>query len=57
MTSKELATQICEFMKDMDFIDYEDTYDDDVETLTEELDKAKELGLVGLIYALKVLTE
>ena len=57
MDSRELAKQIMYASKDMDYIDYVETYDEEVNALAREIDKAKELGLIYLLSALEMLSE
>lgn len=56
MHSRELAEQIMTDSSDMDFLDYVETYDEEVEALAKEIDKAKELGLVYILSALEMLS-
>ena len=56
MHSRELAEQIMTASSDMDYLDYVETYDEEIDALTREIDKAKELGLVHILSALKMLS-
>ena len=56
MDSRELAGQIMTASSDMDYLDYVQTYDEEVEALAKEIDKAKELGLVYILSALEMLS-
>lgn len=52
----ELARKIYEACKDMDFNDYEETKEETISILVEELQKAKELKLNTILSALEILT-
>lgn len=54
MDSKELAKKILAAMEDMDYLDYVETYEVEVDVLAREIDKAKD---AGLIYILSVLNK
>ena len=54
MDSRELAKKILAAMEDMDYLDYVETYEAEVNALAKEIDKAKEHGLV---YVLSVLNK
>lgn len=56
MHSRELAEQIMTASSDMDYLDYVETYDEEVNALAKEIDKAKELGLVYILSALEMLS-
>ena len=57
MDSRELAKQIMYASEDIDYMDYVETYDEELEALTNEIEMAKELNLVYLLSALKRLSE
>ena len=54
MNSRELAKKILAAVEDMDYLDYVETYEVEVDALAKEIDKAKEHGLV---YVLSVLNK
>jgi len=56
MNSRELAKQIMCASEDMDYLDYVETYDKDVDMLERDIDKAKKLGLVYILSALEILS-
>jgi len=56
MSSRELAKQIISASADMDYMDYIETYDEEIDMLERDIDKAKELGLIYLLSALKSLS-
>ena len=56
MDSRELAKKILAAMEDMDYLDYVETYEVEVNALTKEIDKAKEYGLVYLLSSLNKLS-
>ena len=56
MDSRELAKQILSASEDMDYLDYTEAYDVEVDALTREIDKAKEYGLVYILSALQQLS-
>lgn len=56
MDSRELAKQILSASEDMDYLDYTEAYEVEVEALTREIDKAKQYGLVYILSALQQLT-
>ena len=56
MDSRELAKQIINASSDMDYLDYVETYDEEIDMLEREIDKAKELGLVYILSALEQLS-
>ena len=57
MDSRELAKQIINASSDMDYLDYTEAYEVEVNALAREIDKAKESGLVYLLSALKSLSD
>jgi hypothetical protein len=56
MDSRELAKQILSTSADMDYLDYVEEYEIEVNALTKEIDKAKEYGLVYVLGALENLS-
>lgn len=56
MDSRELAKQILSASADMDYLDYVEEYEIEVNALTKEIDKAKEYGLVYILSALENLS-
>lgn len=56
MDSRELAKQIICASEDMDFLDYVETYEEEIDMLEKEINKAKELGLVAILNALEQLS-
>lgn len=56
MDSRELAKQILSASEDMDYLDYTEAYETEVEALAKEIDRAKEYGLVYILSALQQLT-
>ena len=56
MDSRELAKQILSASEDMDYLDYTEAYETEVNALTREIDRAKEYGLVYILSALQQLT-
>ena len=52
MDSRELAKKILAAMADMDYLDYVETYEVEVDALEREIDKAKDNGLVYILSAL-----
>lgn len=57
MDSRELAKQIINASEDMDYLDYTEAYETEINALAKEIDKAKEAGLIYLLSALKSLSE
>ena len=49
---QELALKICTTCEDMDYLDFADTKETDVNNLTRELEMAKELHLDCILEAL-----
>ena len=49
---KELAEKICNACEDMDYLDFADTKETDIENLERELEMAKELHLDCILEAL-----
>ena len=56
MDSRELAKQILSASADMDYLDYVEEYEIEVNALTKEIDKAKEYGLVYILSVLENLS-
>ena len=56
MNPRELAKQIICANADMDYLDYMETHEEELNLLTGEIQKAKELGLDCLLCALDMLT-
>lgn len=56
MDSRELAKQILSASADMDFLDYVEVYDEEVNALTKEIDKARQYNLVYILSALEKLS-
>lgn len=56
MDSRELAKQVINASEDMDYLDYTEAYETEVDALTREIDKAKEYGLVYILSALQQLS-
>ena len=56
MNSRELAKQILTSSADMDYLDYVETYDQDINDLAAEIDNAKEMNLVCILNALETLS-
>lgn len=56
MDSRELAKQILSASEDMDYLDYTEAYEVEVDALTREIDRAKEYGLVYILSALQQLS-
>lgn len=52
MDSKELAKQIMSSCSDMDYLDYVEMYNEELDALTDEINKAKEMKLNYLLAAL-----
>jgi hypothetical protein len=57
MDSRELAKQILSASEDMDFLDYTEAYEVEVEALTREINKAKKAGLIYILSALQQLSQ
>ena len=57
MDSRELAKQILSASEDMDYLDYTEAYETEVNALAKEIDKAKELGLIYILSVLKSLSD
>ena len=53
MDSRELAKQIMCSCSDMDYLDYVEMYDEELNALTRDIDKAKELKLNYILAALE----
>lgn len=56
MDSRELAKQIICASEDMDFLDYVEIYEEEIDMLEKEINKAKELGLIAILNALEQLS-
>jgi hypothetical protein len=56
MGSRELAKQILSASENMDYLDYTEAYEVEIDALTKEIDKAKEHGLVYILSALQQLS-
>lgn len=54
---KALVNEIYNSLLDMDFIDYEDTMESDMENLLHDLELLKEQGNGALLNAIKMLVE
>lgn len=56
MNSRALAEQVVIANEDMDYLDYVETFEEEVNALAREIDRAKELGLVYILSALEYLS-
>lgn len=54
---QKLAERICNKCEDMDYLDYADTKEEDIENLERELNMAKELHLDCILEALGCMVE
>ena len=56
MDSREFARKIMTSCSDMDWMDYVEMYDEELNALSRDIDKAKEMNLDYILSALELLS-